>query len=148
MMHPYVIDTSVIYNITGNRFRKTKLALLAQKFLGEEIQQGKKGHCSVEDSSSCMKLAQLKLANGMLMWLFSVVLLYTAYVVASFNDESLEWYRVTTYEDRNLIVILISGPYSVVVVFIFLFGVYSACYTYLCKFILSVEMLSFNLIYK
>ncbi|PNF35208.1 hypothetical protein B7P43_G06862 [Cryptotermes secundus] len=64
MMHPYVIDTSVIYNITGDRFRKTKLVLLAQKFLGEEIQKDKHGHCSVEDSSTCMKLTQLKLANN------------------------------------------------------------------------------------
>jgi hypothetical protein len=67
MMHPYVIDTSVIYNITGDRSRKTKLALLAQRFLGEEIQQGTQGHCSVEDSSTCMKLTQLKLANGIYM---------------------------------------------------------------------------------
>ncbi|XP_069701462.1 uncharacterized protein Rexo5 isoform X2 [Periplaneta americana] len=65
MMHPYVIDTSVIYNITGDRFRKTKLALLAHRFLGEAIQQGNKGHCSVEDSSTCMKLTQLKLANNL-----------------------------------------------------------------------------------
>jgi len=72
MMHPYIIDTSVIYNITGDRFRKTKLALLAQRFLGEEIQQGKKGHCSVEDSTTCMRLTQLKLANGMLILLFGV----------------------------------------------------------------------------
>ena len=70
MMHPYIIDTSVIYNTTGDRFRKTKLALLAQRFLGEEIQQGKKGHCSVEDSTTCMRLTQLKLANGMLILLF------------------------------------------------------------------------------
>merc|ERR1712183_1218197 len=28
MMHPYVIDTSVIYNITGTRSRKTKLSVL------------------------------------------------------------------------------------------------------------------------
>jgi RNA exonuclease 1 len=70
MMHPYVIDTSVIYNITGDRFRKTKLALLAQRFLGEEIQQGKQGHCSLEDSLTCMKLTQLKLANGRLICFF------------------------------------------------------------------------------
>ncbi|PSN57628.1 hypothetical protein C0J52_05431 [Blattella germanica] len=63
MMHPYVIDTSVIYNITGDRWRKTKLALLSQKFLGEKIQQGHQGHCSIEDSSSSMKLVLLKLAN-------------------------------------------------------------------------------------
>lgn len=63
MMHPYVIDTSVIYNITGDRLRKTKLAFLAQKFLGESIQQSLHGHCSIEDSKTSMKLTQLKLAN-------------------------------------------------------------------------------------
>ncbi|KAJ9594990.1 hypothetical protein L9F63_013712 [Diploptera punctata] len=63
MMHPYIIDTSVIYNITGDRLRKTKLSFLAQKFLGEEIQQSVHGHCSVEDSTTSMKLTQLKLAN-------------------------------------------------------------------------------------
>jgi RNA exonuclease 1 len=95
MMHPYVIDTSVIYNITGNRFRKTKLALLAQRFLGEEIQQGEEGHCSVEDSATCMKLTQLKLANGMMIWSFCIVVLNTRYYVGSFDDISLKWYGVT-----------------------------------------------------
>jgi RNA exonuclease 1 len=88
MMHPYVIDTSVIYNITGDRFRKTKLALLAQKFLGEEIQQDKRGHCSVEDSSTCMKLTQLKLANSMLIWSFCIVVLHRGYDVCSFDAVS------------------------------------------------------------
>ncbi|XP_060534927.1 uncharacterized protein LOC132707200 isoform X2 [Cylas formicarius] len=60
MMHPYVIDTSVIYNITGDRARKSKLQTLAQEFLNETIQSGH-GHCSNEDSLACMKLTQLKL---------------------------------------------------------------------------------------
>lgn len=30
MMHPYVIDTSVIFNITGNRNRKSKLQTLTR----------------------------------------------------------------------------------------------------------------------
>lgn len=64
MMHPFVIDTSVIYNLSGERNRKSKLALLAQKFLLEEIQSSSRGHCSIEDSSACIKLTQLKLANG------------------------------------------------------------------------------------
>ena len=38
MMHPYIIDTSVIFNITGARHRKTKLSLLSYMFLGETIQ--------------------------------------------------------------------------------------------------------------
>ncbi|XP_067002958.1 uncharacterized protein Rexo5 isoform X2 [Anabrus simplex] len=64
MFHPYVIDTSCIYNVTGDRYRKTKLAVLSEKFLGEEIQLGNDGHCSVQDSIAAMKLTQLKLANS------------------------------------------------------------------------------------
>ncbi|KAJ8924882.1 hypothetical protein NQ315_001037 [Exocentrus adspersus] len=61
MMHPYIIDTSVIYNITGDRLRKTKLQTLAREFLSEKIQTGHQGHCSTEDSMACMKLVQLRL---------------------------------------------------------------------------------------
>ncbi|KMQ98387.1 rna exonuclease nef-sp [Lasius niger] len=64
MMHPYIIDTSVIFNLTGNRYRKTKLQILAREFLGESIQDSKAGHCSAEDSKASMKLVQLKLANS------------------------------------------------------------------------------------
>lgn len=64
MMHPYIIDTSVIYNITGDRYRKSKLKTLVREFLNERIQENKSGHCSTEDSQASMKLAQLKLANS------------------------------------------------------------------------------------
>lgn len=64
MMHPYIIDTSVIFNITGDRHRKTKLQTLVREFLGERIQEGNLGHCPTEDSSASMKLVQLKLANS------------------------------------------------------------------------------------
>ncbi|ERL93858.1 RNA exonuclease 5 isoform X1 [Dendroctonus ponderosae] len=64
MMHPYVIDTSVIYNLTGDRARKTKLQILASQFLDEKIQAGNHGHCSSEDSLACMKLVQLKLRKN------------------------------------------------------------------------------------
>uniref|UniRef100_A0A0C9RIP5 REXON_0 protein n=1 Tax=Fopius arisanus TaxID=64838 RepID=A0A0C9RIP5_9HYME len=63
MMHPYIIDTSVIFNTTGERYRKTKLQVLAREFLSERIQESKSGHCSTEDSLASMKLVQLKLAN-------------------------------------------------------------------------------------
>ncbi|XP_046484476.1 uncharacterized protein Rexo5 isoform X1 [Neodiprion pinetum] len=65
MMHPYIIDTSVIYNITGDRYRKTKLQTLAREFLDERIQEGRRGHCPSEDSRASLKLAQLKLANSL-----------------------------------------------------------------------------------
>nr|CAD7461006.1 unnamed protein product [Timema tahoe] len=63
MMHPYVIDTSVIYNMTGDRSRKCKLALLCDRLLHESIQSSSKGHSPIEDSQAAMKLAQMKLAN-------------------------------------------------------------------------------------
>uniref|UniRef100_A0A336K4Q2 CSON000212 protein n=1 Tax=Culicoides sonorensis TaxID=179676 RepID=A0A336K4Q2_CULSO len=63
MMHPYIIDTSVIFNISGERVRKSKLQTLAKEFLGEEIQKAYTGHNSIEDSCASLKLAKLKLAN-------------------------------------------------------------------------------------
>lgn len=55
MMHPYVIDTSVIFNITGQRQRKTKLAMLSSMFLKERIQTaGPKGHSPIEDAIAAM----------------------------------------------------------------------------------------------
>ena len=55
MMHPYVIDTSVIYNVTGNRSRKTKLSILSNMFLGQDIQiDGRKGHDPEEDARAAM----------------------------------------------------------------------------------------------
>lgn len=65
MMHPYVIDTSVIYNISGERIRKSKLQTLAKEFLGEEIQKAYTGHNSIEDSLASLKLAKLKLSNSL-----------------------------------------------------------------------------------
>ncbi|GBP80218.1 RNA exonuclease 5 [Eumeta japonica] len=64
MMHPYIIDTSIIFNISGNRSKKSKLKVLAKEFLNETIQDGKNGHCSVEDSLASLKLVQLKLSKS------------------------------------------------------------------------------------
>lgn len=64
MMHPYIIDTSVIYNTSGDRKKKTKLARLAAEFLLETIQAGRNGHDSIEDSWSALKLVQLKLQKS------------------------------------------------------------------------------------
>ncbi|CAH0388852.1 unnamed protein product [Bemisia tabaci] len=64
MMHPYVIDTSVIFNLSGVRRHKPKLSKLASEFLNMEIQSGDAGHDSVEDSLASLKLVQLKLMNS------------------------------------------------------------------------------------
>ncbi|KAG6459472.1 RNA exonuclease 5 [Manduca sexta] len=65
MMHPYIIDTSLVYNFTGERTRKPKLKTLAKEFLNEDIQSGSGGHCSVEDSIASLKLVQLKLSKNL-----------------------------------------------------------------------------------
>jgi RNA exonuclease 1 len=55
MMHPYVIDTSVIYCLTGIRSKKTRLAALSKRFLGLDIQQDhKSGHDPKEDAEAAM----------------------------------------------------------------------------------------------
>uniref|UniRef100_A0A0K8S9A1 Exonuclease domain-containing protein n=2 Tax=Lygus hesperus TaxID=30085 RepID=A0A0K8S9A1_LYGHE len=64
MFHPYVIDTSVCFNFSGVRGRKTKLKTLVAELLYERIQDGgKDGHDSVEDAASCLKLLKAKLAR-------------------------------------------------------------------------------------
>lgn len=63
LMHPYVIDTSVIFNLHGERNRKSKLQTLAKTFLDEDIQKDQKGHSSIEDSQACLKLTKLKLSK-------------------------------------------------------------------------------------
>ncbi|XP_066267885.1 uncharacterized protein [Branchiostoma lanceolatum] len=63
MIHPHVIDTSLLFNHATWRF-KPKLRTLASKLLGKEIQTGTDGHDSVEDAVAAMQLIQLKIANG------------------------------------------------------------------------------------
>ncbi len=65
MMHPYVIDTSVIFNLSGIPRVKSKLQTLAREFLGEQIQANPLGHDSIEDCATTMKLVKLKLSKGM-----------------------------------------------------------------------------------
>ena len=63
IIHPYVIDTSVIYNLSGIRQCKTGLKALAARFLEHDIQAGVDGHCSVEDSIATLRLVKLKLSQ-------------------------------------------------------------------------------------
>jgi len=65
MMHPYVIDTSVIFNITGDRRHKTKLSTLTSIFLNRSIQNmGHEGHCPQEDAKAALELTLLKIKEG------------------------------------------------------------------------------------
>ncbi|XP_060879219.1 RNA exonuclease 5 isoform X2 [Metopolophium dirhodum] len=63
LFHPYIIDTSVIFNLNGNKGSKSKLKLLAKNFLDMNIQCGNLGHDSIEDSRATMLLVQLKLCK-------------------------------------------------------------------------------------
>ncbi|VDO95626.1 unnamed protein product [Schistosoma margrebowiei] len=63
VFHPYLIDTSVIYNLKGNRAAKTRLRFLSEHFLGRMIQTGKGGHSSAEDAIATMDLVRLKLSQ-------------------------------------------------------------------------------------
>lgn len=65
LIHPYVIDSSVIYNVTGNRRIKTKLKTLTSTFLGEEIQTGTDGHCSAEDATASLRLIKHRIKQGL-----------------------------------------------------------------------------------
>lgn len=66
LIHPYVIDTSVIYNLSGHRPTKASLKHLARHFLKIDIQTANtKGHNSAEDAIASMKLVKLKLSMGM-----------------------------------------------------------------------------------
>ncbi|GFR58033.1 REXON_0 protein [Elysia marginata] len=65
VFHPYVIDTSVIFNMSGNRRIKAGLRKLAQFFLGRTIQADKGGHCSAEDATATLDLVKLKLSKGL-----------------------------------------------------------------------------------
>lgn len=64
MMHPYVIDTSILFNITGTPGTKSKLKVLTQKFLKRDIQCSSGGHNSIEDCTASLELVKLKLKNN------------------------------------------------------------------------------------
>ena len=55
MFHPYVIDTSLCYNLDHSRARKPKLRDLAKVFLDKDIQSwAERGHDPEEDARSTM----------------------------------------------------------------------------------------------
>ncbi|XP_013390047.1 uncharacterized protein LOC106158544 isoform X2 [Lingula anatina] len=64
LFHPYCIDTSVIYNLSGHRKMKTGLKRLAAQFLGRTIQDSSAGHDSAEDAIAALDLVLLKLKNN------------------------------------------------------------------------------------
>lgn len=66
LYHPYIIDTSIIYNLSGSKDRKASLKVLTATFLGKSIQTCSiKGHCSKEDAHAALKLVHLKMQKGL-----------------------------------------------------------------------------------
>ncbi|CAG9466822.1 unnamed protein product [Pedinophyceae sp. YPF-701] len=63
IVHERVLDTSVAYP-HPDAAKKFALRRLAWHHLKKAIQKGRKGHDSVEDASTAMQLAQLKMKNG------------------------------------------------------------------------------------
>ncbi|KAG4303207.1 hypothetical protein PCANB_000599 [Pneumocystis canis] len=63
--HPYIIDTSFIFQHTRGPPYKPGLKWLAHKWLKREIQKNNiLGHDSIEDALTCIDLLKLKLKNG------------------------------------------------------------------------------------
>jgi len=74
-MHPYIVDTSLIYNHSKGKPYKPSLKWLSMKYLKREIQKGQHinpstkkmepGHDSIEDAIACIDLVKLKLEKGL-----------------------------------------------------------------------------------
>ena len=74
VMHPHVIDTSLLFTPTATPVNKPSLRMLAKRLLDLQIQNRTEtggggtaaggGHDSTEDAGTCMKLVQLKLERG------------------------------------------------------------------------------------
>ncbi len=64
--HPFIIDTSILYQHPRGPPLKSSLKWLAQKYLNREIQKGHgvSGHDSVEDARACLDLVKLKCERG------------------------------------------------------------------------------------
>ncbi|XP_063593833.1 RNA exonuclease 5-like [Penaeus indicus] len=61
MMHPYVIDSSLIYNLTHCRKRRSSLKLLTKLYLKRDIQENTIGHDPSEDAKASLELVLHKL---------------------------------------------------------------------------------------
>ena len=62
--HPFVIDTSCIFTPLATPTGKPGLRKLCKELLSEDIQNSDRGHNSIEDATTCMKLVHLKLKKG------------------------------------------------------------------------------------
>ena len=62
--HPLVIDTSCLFTPFSTPTCKPALRKLSKELLDTDIQSSDKGHDSIEDAATCMKLVLLKLKSG------------------------------------------------------------------------------------
>lgn len=62
VIHPNVVDTSLLYPHPRGPPFKPGLRFLTEKFLGRKIQE--ETHCSAQDANAAMELALLKFQNG------------------------------------------------------------------------------------
>lgn len=75
LMHPYIVDTSLIFDHSKGKPYKPSLKWLTMKYLKREIQKGQHlnpltkkmepGHDSIEDAVACIDLVKLKLERGL-----------------------------------------------------------------------------------
>ncbi|KAI9819592.1 MAG: hypothetical protein M1827_007042 [Pycnora praestabilis] len=64
--HPFVVDTSILYQHPRGPPLKSSLKWLSQKYLSREIQKGHgtAGHDSIEDARACLDLVKQKCEKG------------------------------------------------------------------------------------
>lgn len=64
LVHPFIVDTSIIYPHPRGPPLKCSLKWLTQKYLGKHIQNGTEGHDSIEDARAVLELVKMKCEKG------------------------------------------------------------------------------------
>ncbi|KAJ5125091.1 uncharacterized protein N7515_008916 [Penicillium bovifimosum] len=64
LVHPFIVDTSIIYPHPRGPPLKSSLKWLMQKYQNKQIQGGMAGHDSVEDARAVLELVKLKCEKG------------------------------------------------------------------------------------
>jgi RNA exonuclease 1 len=67
MTHPYIVDTSIVFQHPRGPPLKSSLKWLSQRYIGREIQKGhgSTGHDSIEDAKACLDLVRKKCEKGL-----------------------------------------------------------------------------------
>ncbi|OQD88903.1 hypothetical protein PENANT_c003G09226 [Penicillium antarcticum] len=64
LVHPFIVDTSIIYPHPRGPPLKCSLKWLTQKYMNKQIQNGMAGHDSIEDARAVLELVKLKCEKG------------------------------------------------------------------------------------